>query len=74
MAALDPNVLIGEDPGIYTHVESARKPFVKRLFGSSKGDLWENKAALSIKEFIDSRRRDIRAELDAQATRPGGCC
>ena len=34
-------VLNGEDLGIYTHVESVRKPFVKRLFGSSKGDLWE---------------------------------
>ena len=31
----------GEDLGIYTHVESVRKPFIKRLFGKSKGDLWE---------------------------------
>jgi len=31
----------GEDFGIYTHVESVRKPFIKRLFGKSKGDLWE---------------------------------
>ncbi len=30
-----------EDLGIYTHVESVRKPFIKRLFGKSKGDLWE---------------------------------
>ena len=37
-------VLNGEDLGIYTHVESVRKPFVKRLFGSSKGDLWEGYA------------------------------
>jgi spore coat protein CotH len=34
-------VLNGEDLGIYTHVESVRKPFIKRLFGTSKGDLWE---------------------------------
>jgi spore coat protein CotH len=34
-------VVNGEDLGVYTHVESVRKPFVKRLFGSSKGDLWE---------------------------------
>ena len=34
-------VLNGEDLGIYTHVESVRKPFIKRLFGDSKGDLWE---------------------------------
>ena len=33
--------LNGEDLGIYTHVESVRKPFYKRLFGKSKGDLWE---------------------------------
>ena len=33
--------LNGEDLGIYTHVESVRKPFIKRLFGKSKGDLWE---------------------------------
>ena len=33
--------LNGEDLGIYTHVESVRKPFFKRLFGKSKGDLWE---------------------------------
>jgi spore coat protein H len=29
--------LNGEDLGIYTHVESVRKPFFKRLFGKSKG-------------------------------------
>jgi spore coat protein CotH len=34
-------VVNGEDLGIYTHVESVRKPFIKRLFGKSKGDLWE---------------------------------
>ena len=34
-------VLNGEDLGIYTHVESVRKPFIKRLFGTVKGDLWE---------------------------------
>ncbi len=34
-------VLNGEDLGIYSNVESVRKPFVKRLFGNSKGDLWE---------------------------------
>jgi len=34
-------VLNGEDLGIYTHVESVRKPFIKRLFGTAKGDLWE---------------------------------
>lgn len=33
--------LNGEELGIYTHVESVRKPFIKRLFGKSKGDLWE---------------------------------
>jgi spore coat protein CotH len=37
-------MLNGEDLGIYTHVESVRKPFAKRLFGSSKGDLWEGYA------------------------------
>lgn len=34
-------IVNGEDLGIYTHVESVRKPFIKRLFGKSKGDLWE---------------------------------
>ena len=34
----------GEDLGVYTHVESVRKPFIKRLFGKSKGDLWEGYA------------------------------
>ena len=33
--------LNGENLGIYTHVESVRKPFFERLFGKSKGDLWE---------------------------------
>jgi spore coat protein CotH len=33
--------LNGEDLGIYTHVDSVRKPLIKRLFGNSKGDLWE---------------------------------
>jgi len=37
-------VVNGEDLGIYTHVESVRKPFIDRLFGSSKGDLWEGYA------------------------------
>lgn len=37
-------VVNGEDLGIYTHVESVRKPFIKRLFGSAKGDLWEGYA------------------------------
>jgi len=34
-------VVNGEDLGIYTHVESVRKPLIRRLFGDSKGDLWE---------------------------------
>lgn len=37
-------VVNGEDLGIYTHVESVRKPFIKRVFGTSKGDLWEGYA------------------------------
>jgi spore coat protein CotH len=37
-------VVNGEDLGVYTHVESVRKPFIKRLFGKSKGDLWEGYA------------------------------
>lgn len=34
----------GEDLGAYTHVESIRKPFIKRFFGKSKGDLYEGYA------------------------------
>ena len=37
-------IVNGEDLGVYTHVESVRKPFIKRLFGKSKGDLWEGYA------------------------------
>ena len=37
-------IVNGEDLGIYTHVESVRKPFIKRLFGKSKGNLWEGYA------------------------------
>jgi spore coat protein CotH len=37
-------IVNGEDLGIYTHVESVRKPFFQRLFGKSKGDLWEGYA------------------------------
>jgi spore coat protein CotH len=37
-------VVNGEDLGVYTHVESVRKPFIKRLFGTSKGNLWEGYA------------------------------
>ena len=37
-------VVNGEDLGIYTHVESVRKPFVERLFGESGGDLYEGYA------------------------------
>ncbi len=31
----------GQYLGIYTHVESIKKPFLKRSFGSSKGNLYE---------------------------------
>jgi hypothetical protein len=37
-------VVNGEDLGIYTHVESVRKPFIERLFGESAGDLYEGYA------------------------------
>lgn len=37
-------VVNGEDLGIYTHVESVRKPLVERLFGNSSGDLYEGYA------------------------------
>jgi spore coat protein CotH len=37
-------IVNGEDLGIYSHVESVRKPMIKRLFGKSKGDLWEGYA------------------------------
>ena len=34
-------IVNGEDLGIYTNVESIRKPFLKRVFGNSKGNLYE---------------------------------
>lgn len=37
-------IVNGEDLGIYSHVESVRKPMIKRLFKKSKGDLWEGYA------------------------------
>jgi spore coat protein CotH len=37
-------IVNGEDLGIYSHVESVRKPFIERLFGESGGDLWEGYA------------------------------
>jgi spore coat protein CotH len=37
-------IVNGEDLGVYTHVESVRKPLVKRLFNNSNGDLWEGYA------------------------------
>jgi spore coat protein CotH len=43
-------IVNGEDLGIYSHVESVAKPFIKRLFTKSKGDLWEGYAG----DFTDS--------------------
>lgn len=37
-------IVNGEDLGVYSHVESVRKPMIKRLFKKSKGDLWEGYA------------------------------
>ena len=37
-------IVNGENLGVYSHVESVRKPMIKRLFGKSKGDLWEGYA------------------------------
>lgn len=37
-------IVNGEDLGVYSHVEAIRKPFVKRHFGNSKGDLYEGLA------------------------------
>jgi hypothetical protein len=48
-------VVNGEDLGIYTHVESVRKPFIKRLFKTSKGDLWEGYAG----DFTESEYNRI---------------
>ena len=37
-------IVNGEDLGIYTHVESVRKPLIRRLFSKAKGDLYEGYA------------------------------
>lgn len=37
-------IVNGEDLGIYSHLESIRKPFIKRHFGKSNGDLYEGYA------------------------------
>ena len=39
----------GQDLGVYSHVESIRKPFLKRAFGSDEGDLFEG----TIADFMD---------------------
>lgn len=41
----------GENLGIYTHLESIRKPFIKSRIGTSKGDLYEGYAG----DFVEDR-------------------
>jgi spore coat protein CotH len=48
-------IVNGEYLGIYSHVESVRKPMMRRLFGNSKGDLWEGYAG----DFTDSEYNRI---------------
>lgn len=42
----------GEDLGVYTHVESIRKPFLRKSFGQDIGDLFESQAADFISDLI----------------------
>ena len=44
----------GEFLGIYTHVESVKKPFLKRAFGNNKGDLYEGTVADFYPKALDS--------------------
>lgn len=42
----------GEALGLYTHVESIRKPFLRRHFGQKIGDLFESQAADFVSDLI----------------------
>lgn len=42
----------GEELGLYTHVESIRKPFLRRSFGQKIGDLFESQAADFLSDLI----------------------
>lgn len=42
----------GEDLGVYTHVESIRKPFLRRSFDQKIGDLFESQAADFVTDLI----------------------
>lgn len=63
----------GEDLGVYTHVESIKKPFLERVFGNDEGNLYEAQNAdfgihLNQRfELKTNKTENNRSDLDAVA-------
>jgi len=63
----------GEDLGVYSHVESIKKPFLERVFGNDEGNLYESQVAdfgthLNEKfEKKTNKTENDRSDLDAVA-------
>ncbi len=64
----------GEYLGIYSHVESIKRPFLERSFGSDEGNLYEGALADFLPEWVDNYeekagndgdRSDLQAMVDA---------
>lgn len=70
----------GKDLGIYSHVESVEKPFLKRRFGDESGDLYEGTLTdffpksvekLELKTNESASHREKAARLAALLAAPG---
>lgn len=63
----------GEDMGVYTHVESIKKPFLERVFGDDDGNLYEAQVAdfgINLNEKFEkktNKTENDRSDLDAVA-------
>ncbi|GAA6134566.1 hypothetical protein NBRC116188_13550 [Oceaniserpentilla sp. 4NH20-0058] len=63
----------GEDLGVYTHVESIKKPFLERVFGNDEGNLYEAQSAdfgthLNQRfQLKTNKTENDRSDLDAVA-------
>lgn len=64
-------VVNGEDLGIYTHVESVKKPMLRRHFEDEDGNLYEGQAADFVENSVDlielktNETENDRSDLDA---------
>ena len=57
-------VVNGEDLGIYTHVESVKKPMIRRHFSDDNGNLYEGQGSDVSGELVDRMQLKTNEELN----------